>query len=105
MPRMLGRKVWDGVFCACCNGPRGVKVERAKEKRALARELRPEGLLPIAEADDGDCVHGCNGACVYGGSDVCNFTCHDLPPEIEALFERLDRRATELMSRTAGEEN
>lgn len=54
MARMLGRKVWDRVYCSCCNGPRSVKVERAREKRQMARELRPEGLLPTAEPDDGD---------------------------------------------------
>jgi hypothetical protein len=97
MARMLGRKVWYGVPCSCCNGSRGVKVERTREKRELARELHPEGLLPTAEADDGDCQHGCNGGCVYGGSERCNFTCHDLEPEAERLFERMDRRAMELM--------
>jgi len=39
MARMLGRKVWDRVYCSCCNGPRTVKAERQREKRELAREL------------------------------------------------------------------
>lgn len=51
MARMLGRKVWDRVYCSCCNG-----------------------------------------GCVYGGSERCNFTCHDLTPREEDVFERLDRR-------------
>ncbi|MET8985808.1 hypothetical protein ABZW49_10205 [Nonomuraea wenchangensis] len=72
-------------------------MERAREKREVARELRPEGLLPTAEPDDGDCVHGCNGGCVYGGSETCTFTCHTLTPREDAIFERLDRRAMELL--------
>lgn len=63
----------------------------------MAHKLRPEGLLPTAEQDDGDCIHGCNGACVYGGSERCNFTCHDLTPREDAVFERMDRRAMALM--------
>lgn len=97
MARMLGRKVWDRVYCSCCNGPRSVKVERGREKRQMARELRPEALLPTAEPDDGDCIHGCNGGCVYGGSERCNFTCHQLTPHEEAVFDRLDRRAMQLL--------
>ena len=76
MARMLGRKVWYGVFCSCCNGPRSVKVERAREKREIARELRPEGLLPTAERDDGHCIHTCHGECLEGGSEACTFACH-----------------------------
>ena len=26
--------------------------------------------------DPSDCQHGCNGACIEGGSDRCDFTCH-----------------------------
>lgn len=40
MARMLGRGVWYGVFCRCCNGPRTVKVEKLREKRRWQRELR-----------------------------------------------------------------
>jgi hypothetical protein len=106
MARMLGRKTSYGLPCSCCNGPRSVKVERVRENREMEREAgewrfsrawadwnSPEDSL----YDLDDCVHGCNGQCVYGGSDACNFTCHELTPEIEALFERLDRRAMELM--------
>ncbi|MEV0231601.1 hypothetical protein [Nonomuraea sp. NPDC050786] len=69
-------------------------MERAREKRQFARELRPEGLLPTIEQADDDCVHGC----VYAGSERCNFTCHDLTPYEDAAFERLDRRAMELLN-------
>lgn len=97
MARMLGRQVWYGVACTCCNGPRAVKVERTREKRALARELLPERARENMDGEDGDCLHGCNGGCVYGGSERCTFVCHELTPEIEALFDRLDRRAMEIM--------
>jgi hypothetical protein len=73
---MLGRKVWYGSFCSCCNGPRTVKVERVREKRAFARELHPEGGLPSPLDDLTDCAHGCNGDCLTSGSDVCSFVCH-----------------------------
>lgn len=46
MARMLGRQVWYGVFCSCCNGPRTVRVERHRENRQWRAELRPEGELP-----------------------------------------------------------
>lgn len=58
MARMLGRKVWDRTPCSCCNGPRTVKVERAREKREMARELPAildeftEMRLPNGEAAD-----------------------------------------------------
>jgi hypothetical protein len=35
---MLGRKIWDRVYCRCCNGPRTVRVERRREKREWERE-------------------------------------------------------------------
>ncbi len=50
MPRMLGRGVWYGVFCRGCNGPRTVKVERLREKRAWRRELLDD-LAPDDEDD------------------------------------------------------
>lgn len=53
--------------------------------------------LESMNGEDGDCLHGCNGGCVYGGSERCTFVCHELAPEIEALFDRLDRRAMEIM--------
>lgn len=77
MARMLGRKVWDRVFCACCNGPRSVKAERAREKRQFARELLPEGELDVATDIWRDCRHGCDGECLTsGGPDACVYTCH-----------------------------
>lgn len=76
MARMLGRQVWYGVFCSCCNGPRSVKQERLREKRTLARELLPAGKLSTPLGDSSDCRHGCNGDCLTSGSEVCNFTCH-----------------------------
>ena len=76
MARMLGRQVWYGVFCSCCNGPRTVKAERQREKRAMARELLPAGKAPSPLGDSSDCRHGCNGDCLTSGSEVCNFTCH-----------------------------
>jgi hypothetical protein len=76
MARMLGRQIWYGVVCSCCNGPRSVKQERLREKRALARELLPGGKLPTPLDDPVDCRHGCNGDCHADGSEVCNFTCH-----------------------------
>ena len=42
MARMLGRKAWDRIPCSCCNRPRSVKVERAREKRETAREISDE---------------------------------------------------------------
>lgn len=81
----------------CSGGDGSTRWRKRIEQRELARELCAEGLLPTAEAGDGDCQHGCNGGCVYGGSERCNFTCHDLEPEAERLFERMDRRAMELM--------
>jgi hypothetical protein len=86
MARMLGRKVWHGVFCSCCNGPRGVKVERAREKRTFARELRPEELLPSPLDDPTDCGHGCNGECLTGGSESCTFVCHPDGPVTEEQY-------------------
>ena len=76
MARMLGRQVWYGVFCSCCNGPRSVQVEKRREERAWRSALRPEGVLAAPLDDPSDCRHGCNGDCVTSGSEVCNFTCH-----------------------------
>jgi hypothetical protein len=86
MARMLGRQVWYGVFCSCCNGPRSVKMERAREKRAFARELHPEGLLPSPLDDPTDCGHGCNGECLAGGSESCTFVCHPEGPVTEEQY-------------------
>lgn len=95
--RHIPRRVDDEPGPDCTGHGRDTRWRKRVERRELARELRPEGLLPTALPADGDCIHGCNGGCVYVGSETCNFTCHDLAPEIEALFERLDRRAMELL--------
>lgn len=76
MARMLGRGVWYGVYCSCCNGPRSNRQEKAREKRHWRRELWPEGLLPAPLVDSSDCLHGCNGDCLESGSDRCTFICH-----------------------------
>lgn len=77
MARMLGRKVWYGVFCTCCNGPRSVKAERAREKREFARELLPESEIEAPSDVWRDCRHGCDGECLlYGGPRECGYTCH-----------------------------
>ncbi|MEV0584124.1 hypothetical protein [Nonomuraea sp. NPDC050310] len=91
MARMLGRKVWDRVACTCCNGPRTAKVERAREKRELARELRPERLLPTAEPGGGHCLHGCYGECLDSlwGDDRCSFSCHPDGPVNEEQYRAL----------------
>src|SRR5690606_14469162 len=81
----------------CCNGPRSVKVERGREKRQMARELRPEALLPTAEPDAGDCIHGCNRGCVYGGCQRRTLTCPQITPHQAAQPDRLDRRAMQLL--------
>lgn len=111
MARMLGRFESPG----CCPGTRsgwhrrrhltrldccgaGTSTRRRKrvEQRELAHELRPEGLLPAPFDDPTDCAHGCNGDCVYSGSDVCNFTCHDdLDQRAHDVFDRMDRLVAE----------
>ncbi|MGA4989848.1 hypothetical protein [Nonomuraea bangladeshensis] len=56
--------------------------------------------IPLDDPDvmqGGECRHGCNGDCVYGGSEACNFTCHTLTSREDAIFEQLDRRAMELL--------
>ncbi|MFI6296883.1 hypothetical protein ACIBEJ_35200 [Nonomuraea sp. NPDC050790] len=69
-----------------------------RERRLWEAETRPGRFLNSLEDEDGDCLHGCNGGCVYGGSEQCTFACHDLTPEIDALFDRLDRRAMEILN-------
>ncbi|WP_157253231.1 hypothetical protein [Nonomuraea typhae] len=98
MAPMLGRQAWGRVVCSRGDGPRSVKVERAREKRDFARELLPGRFRDSMRFEDGDCLHGCNGGCVYGGSDVCTFVCHELEPHVEAVFDRLDRRAMEILN-------
>jgi hypothetical protein len=39
MAKMLGRKVWYGLPCTCCNGPREVRVEKRREERFWRRDL------------------------------------------------------------------
>lgn len=71
--RMLGAKTRYGLPCLCCNGPRSVRAEKAREKRELVRELHLEGESP----KEAQCAHGCTGECASTGSQACNFTCHD----------------------------
>lgn len=66
-----------GPDCAGA-GPIPARAVRKSEKTALRRYV--DNLLghephdPLV--DPSDCRHGCNGMCVEGGSDRCDFTCH-----------------------------
>jgi hypothetical protein len=91
MARMLGRYQAPG----CCPGARegwkrtrrlhgldcsgaasSTRHRKRAEQRQVARELRPEGLLPVRWDDPTDCGHGCNGECLTDGSEACTFVCH-----------------------------
>lgn len=86
MTRMLGRQVWYGVFCRCCNGPRSVQVEKRREERTWRSALRPEGELPTPLDDPTACLHACNGECLTDGSESCSFACHPDGPVSEAEY-------------------
>jgi hypothetical protein len=70
MARMLGRKTWYGLPCSCCNGPRAAKVERTREKRDVEREAGEWRFSRLWE---------------------------DWNSPEDSLYDRLDRRAMELM--------
>lgn len=59
-------------------GPIPARAVRKTEKNTLRRYV--DNLLGHEPhdpfIDPSDCQHGCNGACVEGGSDRCDFTCH-----------------------------
>lgn len=69
-----------GPDCAGA-GPETPRHRRKTDKRVLRRYvadlLATEPATPLL--DPSDCRHGCNGACVEGGSDRCDFTCHPDP--------------------------
>ena len=82
MARMLGRQVWYGVFCSCCNGPRSVKAEKVREGRRWRREWQYEDVGEPVLDDPTMCRHACHGECMtalcgaYGERDGCSFACH-----------------------------
>lgn len=52
-------------------------LDRAREKRAFARELLPQGELDVSTDVWRDCRHGCDGECLlYPGPHECGYTCH-----------------------------
>lgn len=86
MPRMLGRARYRPADprddCLLLDKRIPHQQQRAREQRALAREVDAE-LAPderewlgrIPGYDFSDCRHGCNGwPC---GSERCTFVCHE----------------------------
>lgn len=99
MTRMLGFGIWARRRRASALGefvPRRTRSAQRhhEEQKWLKEEEMPRDEAAQADRDGDphpDCRHGCNGDCLFAGSDVCTFSCHSYDVVAPVFLARITR--------------